>query len=96
VIVDPDTGDFKAVENSSSMATGGAGSQASQTISNLGADILITGNVGPNAFEALKASGIKVLIGASGTVSETLAMFERGELEEISGPSSGPHAGMRA
>jgi len=96
LIVDRDKNEIIAVENESSMATGGAGPQASQTISKLGVEVLITGNVGPNAYSALRASGIRVMIGASGTVSEAIAKFERGELEEISDASVGPHSGMRS
>ena len=94
LIVDLETLKFEAIENGSSMAMGGAGPQASQTVSKLGAEILITGNVGPNAFQALKASGIKVMIGASGTVEDMIAKFGRGELEEISNASVGSHSGM--
>ena len=96
IVKDTETGDLQAVENGSHMAMGGAGPQASQTISKLGVETLITGNVGPNAFEALKASGIKVFIGAAGTVGEAIAKYERGELEEIEDASVGSHAGMRS
>lgn len=96
LIVDRDKNEMIAIENESSMATGGAGPQASQTIARLGVNILITGNVGPNAFAALKVSGIKVMVGATGTVKETLERFERGELEEISDASVGSHSGMRS
>jgi len=95
LIVDPKTKEFEAVENGSAMAMGGAGPQASQTIPRLGVNVLITGNVGPNAFEALKASGIRVLTGATGTVEESIGKYERGELVEIQDPSVGSHSGMR-
>lgn len=95
IIVDPDTGEFQAFENTNSMAMGGAGPQATQTISRLGAEVLITGNVGPNAFQALRASGIRVFIGARGTVQEMIDRYGRGELEEIDDPSVASHSGMR-
>lgn len=96
LIVEPDTMEFKAVENTSAEAMGGAGPQASQTISRLGAEVLITGNVGPNAFQALKASGIKVMVGAKGTVEDAVSDFKQGKLEEIMDPSVGSHSGFRS
>jgi predicted Fe-Mo cluster-binding NifX family protein len=94
VIVDPETLEFEGVKNGSSMAQGGAGPQAVQTISRLGADAVITGNVGPNAFEALRAAGIKVMIGASGTVKEMIDRYNQGSLEEIKDASVRLHSGL--
>jgi predicted Fe-Mo cluster-binding NifX family protein len=94
VIVDPDTMDFQGIENGSSMAQGGAGPQAVQTIARLGVDTVITGNVGPNAFEALKAAGIKVMIGASGTVNDTIESYKNGSLSEIKDASVRSHSGL--
>ncbi|MEM2110344.1 MAG: NifB/NifX family molybdenum-iron cluster-binding protein [Candidatus Bathyarchaeia archaeon] len=63
---------FEAVPNLASGAMGGAGIQAAQTIASKGAKVLITGNVGPNAFQALSAVGIKIVTGTSGTVGKLL------------------------
>jgi predicted Fe-Mo cluster-binding NifX family protein len=56
---------------------------------------VITGNVGPNAFQTLKAANIKTYQGASGTVKETLAKYKNGELEELSNSSVPGHFGLR-
>jgi predicted Fe-Mo cluster-binding NifX family protein len=79
LIIDPDTLQFKAIPNSSQDATGGAGIQAAQQIASHGAKVLLTGNVGPNAFQALQAAGIEIITGVSGTVQEAVERYKRGE-----------------
>ena len=41
---------------------------------------VITGHVGPKAFAALQAGGVKVYTGASGTVAEAVEQFKAGKL----------------
>jgi len=94
VIVDSENMQFEAVPNMASDATGGAGIQAAQTIASQGAEVLITGNVGPNAFQALSAAGIKIVTGVSGTVREVVEKYKRGELRETGAPTVGGHFGM--
>jgi predicted Fe-Mo cluster-binding NifX family protein len=94
VIVDSETMDSQAIPNGSSTASGGAGIQAAQSVSGTGAEIVITGDVGPNAYQTLSAAGIKIVTGASGTVREALEMFKRGALDETGAPTAGPHSGM--
>ena len=94
VIVDPDTMDFEAMPNESAMASGGAGIQAAQTIVNVGINGVITGNVGPNAFDVLSAAGIETMTGASGTVRHALELYKSGSLQSAAGATVGSHAGM--
>jgi predicted Fe-Mo cluster-binding NifX family protein len=94
VIVDSETMEFKAVANNSSNAAHGAGIQAAQTVVNLGVKVVITGNVGPNAFNVLAATGIKIVIGASGSVKEAIEKYKNGQLQEVSNPTVGGHFGM--
>ena len=83
VIVNSETMQFEAIPNMASGATGGAGIQATQTIANKGVKVVITGNVGPNAFGALSAAGIEIVTGAFGTVREVVEKFKRENLEEL-------------
>ena len=94
VIVDLESMQFEAIPNDASGAMGGAGIQAAQTIAGKGVTVLITGNVGPNAFQALSAAGIKIVTGAFGTVRESVEKFKRGELRETGAPTVGGHFGM--
>lgn len=94
MIVDSENMQFEVIQNMASGATGGAGIQAAQTIASRGAKVLITGNVGPNAFQALSAAGIKIVTGAFGTVREVVEKYKRGELGETGAPTVGGHFGM--
>jgi len=96
LIVDSETMQFEAVPNMASGAMGGAGIQAAQIIAGKGVKALITGNVGPNAFQALSAAGIQIITGAYGTVREAVEKYKKGELKGISAPTVGEHFGMGA
>ena len=83
IVVDTDTNDSAAHDNAQNLnAAQGAGIQAAETVARLGAEAIITGNVGPKAFRALNAAGIKVLLIKDGTVADAIRMFKVGELPE--------------
>jgi len=94
VIVDSETMEFSAISNDSTNAAHGAGIQAAQTVVNMGAKVVITGNVGPNAFNVLSATGIKIVTGASGSVKEAVEKYKSGQLKETGNPTVGGHFGM--
>jgi predicted Fe-Mo cluster-binding NifX family protein len=94
VIVNSETMEFEVVPNLAAEAMGGAGIRAAQTIASKGVEVLITGNVGPNAFQALSAAGIKIVTGAAGTVREVVEKYKRGELKGTSAPTVAGHFGM--
>jgi len=94
VVVDSETMQFEAIPNMAAGATGGAGIQAAQVIADKGVKVVITGNVGPNAFGALSAAGIEIVTGASGVVKEVVEKFKKGELGRTGAPTVGGHFGM--
>lgn len=94
IIVDLESMQFEAIRNSASDSVGGAGIQAAQIIASKGAKVLITGNVGPNAFRALSAAGIQVINGAYGTVKEVIEKYKRGELRATDTPTTEGHFRM--
>lgn len=94
IFVDPETMEFEAAENEAMMAAGGAGPQAAQFVAKRGTEAIVTGNVGPNAASTLKAAGIKIFVGARGTVKETISLFKTGQLQEAAEATVGQHAGM--
>jgi predicted Fe-Mo cluster-binding NifX family protein len=94
IIVDSETMQFEAIPNMAAGATGGAGIQAAQTIAKKDVKLLITGNVGPNAFGALSAAGIEIATGAFGTVRDAVEKYKRGEFTKTSAPTVDGHFGM--
>ena len=81
LIVDSETFDFDVLDNKENVnALKGAGIQAAVAVSNKGADVLLTGFCGPNAFKALKAGKIGVANDASGTVREAVKAYMDGKL----------------
>jgi predicted Fe-Mo cluster-binding NifX family protein len=96
VFVDSDTMTFEAMPNDAIAAPGGAGIQAAQTVVNKGANMLISGNIGPNAFQVLSTAGVKVVTGVNGTVQEAVEMYKNGGLSETGTSTVATHAGMGA
>jgi len=94
VIADTDTLEFEAIVNPNIESMGGAGIQSAQLVSSKQVKAVVTGNVGPNAFQTLQAAGIEIFTGASGTIKEAIEKYKRGEFKAVSGPSVGSHAGM--
>lgn len=93
IIVDSETMAFEAVANPAMTAGGGAGTKAAQLVINNGVGIVLTGNVGPNAFAVLNAASITIHIGASGSIKSALAAFKDGKLRSIDAPSAEAHSG---
>ena len=83
ILVDSETGDVQTFANEAVSAGHGAGTQASQTVSQLGAEVLLTAHCGPKAFEVLAAAGVKVFGIGGGTVSEAVAAWKAGKLEQL-------------
>jgi len=94
IIVDTATSEFEAVRNSNIDSIGGAGIQSAQLVASRQAKAVLAGNVGPDAFQTLRAAGIEVFAGASGTIQEAIDKYKKGELNSISSPSADPKAGM--
>jgi predicted Fe-Mo cluster-binding NifX family protein len=93
IIVDPETMQFEAVENSSAMASGGAGISAAQMIAAKGVEAVLTGNCGPNAYQVLSPAGIKVITGVSGKVRDAVQGYKSGQLQPNSPPNAGGQFG---
>ena len=82
IVADTETGQFEARDNTQNLnAVQGAGIQAGKNVVDLGVQAVITGNVGPKAFDTLHAGGVKIYIGVVGTVAGALEKFKAGELQ---------------
>jgi predicted Fe-Mo cluster-binding NifX family protein len=81
LIIDTDQNKIDVIDNSENTnAFKGAGIQAAALLSKVGAEILLTGYCGPNAFKTLQAAGIKVVSDVTGTVKSALDAFTEGKL----------------
>jgi predicted Fe-Mo cluster-binding NifX family protein len=100
VFVDSESADgnhpmaFEAVDNPALSAAGGAGIQAAQFIVERGAEAVISGSVGPNAFGVLQAASVSVYTFVGGTVRQAVEAYKAGKLATAGGATARAHAGM--
>ena len=95
IFVDTETNAWEASPNPAINSRGGAGTQAAQFIANQGAQAIISGRFGPNAFEALNAAGIKMYAAAGGRVESVVEEFSSGQLKKVTVPGALGHQGGR-
>ena len=94
IIVDTETTDFNVIENENIAAAGGAGISSARTVTDAGAEAVLTGNCGPNAERTLTTAGVKLYTRATGTVAEAIELFKSGKLTKAAGPNVQPRFGM--
>lgn len=94
LFVDTDTMEFEAVENPAVGTASGAGIQAAQFVVEQRAEALVTGNVGPNAFDVLRSADVPVYLLGDGTVRDAVEAYKEGELSEVGGATGPAHAGL--
>lgn len=89
LLVDPDTMETQYVDNGQSQVMAqGAGIQAAQRVARTGAAWVLTGYVGPKAFQVLNAAGIKVGQNLDGlTVAEAVQKFKNGAVTAAPAPN---------
>lgn len=83
VVIDSETGDAETIDNTAASAGHGAGIQAAQTVTRMGAEVLLTAHCGPKAFEVLAAANVKVFGFGGGTVSEAVDAWKAGQLAQL-------------
>jgi predicted Fe-Mo cluster-binding NifX family protein len=92
LIVDTQSGVCDVHDNSSTTdASSGAGVRTGKAVADLGAEAVITGHVGPKAFQVLHAAGVDVYTVAAGTAQDALRAFEAGQLEAVAQPNVQGH-----
>ena len=79
LIIDTVSSGVEVIDNAKNLnAFKGAGIQAAAMVSDSGAEVLLTGFCGPNAFKTLQAAGVKVANDVTGTVSDAVKVFNEG------------------
>jgi len=94
IIVDPETMEFEALENSNAMASGGAGISTAQMIAGKGVEVVLTGNCGPNAYQVLSAAGLQVITGVSGKIRDAIEEYKLGTFSAAQQPNVTDHFGV--
>ncbi|MBN1677042.1 MAG: NifB/NifX family molybdenum-iron cluster-binding protein [Candidatus Thermoplasmatota archaeon] len=95
IFVDEATGATEAAPNDARLLGNGAGIQAAQDIVTKGAGVVITGDMGPNAFRVLSAAGVRVFVGVNGSCEAALDGYRKGLMKEIGSPTAPGHHGGR-
>ena len=89
--------DFEAIKNEATAMMRGAGISAAQKVVNKKVETVITGNIGPNAYNVLNSAGVKIYtVDVSKTAKQVLGEFNQGKLKEAkkaTGPGFGPGIG---
>ncbi|MBS3759515.1 MAG: NifB/NifX family molybdenum-iron cluster-binding protein [Desulfobacterales bacterium] len=86
VVYDTETEQAVYLDNSQNLGLPqGAGIKTAQMIADSGAKVLISGQLGPKAAQALSQSNIKVYSCDGGTVRDAIKAYQENRLSELSG-----------
>ena len=92
ILIDTVRNQLKTHDNTVNLnASSGAGIQTAQNIADLEAEVVITGNMGPNAFKTLNAAEVKVFLSKAATAQDALELFKEGKLQEVTAPNVEGH-----
>jgi predicted Fe-Mo cluster-binding NifX family protein len=93
LIVDSESMEFEYLDNGASQVMAqGAGIQAAEIVARSGASVVLTGFVGPKAFQALSAAGIQVGQNLEGlTVQQAVDRYKAGTVETATAPNRRGH-----
>ena len=94
LFVNTETMGYEAVENPAIGAPSGAGIQAAQFVIERGAQAVLTGNVGPNAYGVFQASGVPIYLLGEGTVRQAVEAYKAGQLQPVASANVAAHSGM--
>jgi predicted DNA-binding protein (UPF0251 family)/predicted Fe-Mo cluster-binding NifX family protein len=89
IIIDPETMAFDYVENGASQAMAqGAGIQTAELMAQHGVGVVLTGYVGPKAFQALSAVGIRIGQNLENlTVRDAVERYKSGQVAMAAAPN---------
>jgi len=84
---DTDADEYRFEKNSFAGGVGGVGVQTGEMMARQSVKVVLTGQVGPNAYRTLEAGGIEVYPNAEGTIEETVGAFLAGGYTKTEGPT---------
>jgi predicted Fe-Mo cluster-binding NifX family protein len=94
MLIDPESMAFTIEANPAQQAPGGAGIQAAQWVLDQGAGVVISGNLGPKAFNVLAAGKVAAYKHEGGSVRAVMDAYQQKTLECLLSPSAEAHSGM--
>jgi len=84
IIVDTQTQAVRAVKNEAADAVTGAGTSCAQRLYDEKVEAVISGQVGPNAYEVLSQCGIQIYLSPpGGSVQDAVDRFVNGKLQKM-------------
>lgn len=93
IVYDQENDSFQVVSNDQNLQSAqGAGIQSAKTVVDTGVQAVITGNVGPEAYQALITAKIKIYLSKYGTVKNAVLDFKEGKLNQATGAIVEGHA----
>ena len=95
LLVDTEIEEVRRLEGATG-SSHGAGVQAAQSVVGAGASALVTGRIGPRAYDVLAAARIPVYLTPPTTVARAIRDFTEGRLEQVNEATAEPHGGRRA
>jgi predicted Fe-Mo cluster-binding NifX family protein len=94
LIVDSDTMKYEVFENPNIAVLRRAGMQTAQLVADTGAQVVLTGNVGPSAVDALSEVGVEVIMGVRGSIQSAVTKYLQGQLQPAGQPKVHNHCGF--
>ena len=90
-VFNTETNEYKVLENEGVKSSQGAGIAASQQVIDEGVDVVITGKLGPNAFNILNDANLELYSCSEISIEDAIKSYKEGKLEVLSksGPSRG-------
>jgi predicted Fe-Mo cluster-binding NifX family protein len=93
VLADTETMRVEAMVNPEKRSLRGVGFQTPELIVERGAQAVVTGSVGPNAFKVLQSLGVPVYLCERGTVREAIEAYKAGRLRPAEDANVPTHSG---
>ncbi len=93
-LYDSETEEWSFLQNPGALEGSGAGVRAAQFLLEQNVDVLLTGNLGPNASNILNSAGLKVYALPEVSLKEAIQQYEAGKGKLISGATVESHAGL--
>lgn len=92
LIIDTDDNSFEVLDNGENVqAPQGAGVRSAQIVARKEVDVVVTGNIGPRAFDTLSAAGIKAVTCEEGTIAQAVERVKNEDLKPTDGANVRGH-----